>query len=49
MPPETGADRRRMMVDTQLRGRDIVDERVLGAMERVPRELFVEDRERSRA
>ena len=40
---------RRMMVDTQLRGRDIVDERVLRAMEKVPRELFVETRERSRA
>jgi len=40
---------RRMMVDTQLRGRDIVDERVLRAMEKVPRELFVEARERSRA
>lgn len=49
MPPEDGAARRRMMVDTQLRGRDIVDERVLGAMERVPRELFVEERERPRA
>jgi protein-L-isoaspartate(D-aspartate) O-methyltransferase len=49
MPPENGAARRRMMVDTQLRGRDIVDERVLGAMERVPRELFVEERERRRA
>jgi protein-L-isoaspartate(D-aspartate) O-methyltransferase len=50
MPPENGdARRRRMMVDTQLRGRDIVDERVLGAMERVPRELFVNERERSRA
>jgi protein-L-isoaspartate(D-aspartate) O-methyltransferase len=40
---------RRMMVDTQLRGRDIVDERVLRAMEEVPRELFVEARERPRA
>jgi protein-L-isoaspartate(D-aspartate) O-methyltransferase len=40
---------RRMMVDTQLRGRDIVDERVLRAMEKIPRELFVETRERSRA
>ncbi|MGN6429816.1 MAG: protein-L-isoaspartate(D-aspartate) O-methyltransferase [Gaiellaceae bacterium] len=49
MPREDGAARRRMMVDTQLRGRDIVDERVLGAMERVPRELFVEERERPRA
>ncbi len=29
------------MVDEQLRGRDIADERVLAAMERVPRELFV--------
>ena len=29
------------MVDRQLRGRDVVDERVLAAMERVPRELFV--------
>jgi protein-L-isoaspartate(D-aspartate) O-methyltransferase len=29
------------MVERQLRGRDIVDERVLAAMERVPRELFV--------
>ena len=31
------------MVDRQLRGRDVVDERVLEAMERVPRELFVPD------
>jgi protein-L-isoaspartate(D-aspartate) O-methyltransferase len=37
------------MVEEQLRGRDIVDERVLGAMERVPRELFVPDTFRSRA
>jgi protein-L-isoaspartate(D-aspartate) O-methyltransferase len=29
------------MVEEQLRGRDVVDERVLGAMGRVPRELFV--------
>ena len=29
------------MVQRQLRGRDIVDERVLAAMEQVPRELFV--------
>ena len=29
------------MVDKQLRRRDIADERVLAAMERVPRELFV--------
>jgi protein-L-isoaspartate(D-aspartate) O-methyltransferase len=37
------------MVDEQLRGRDIVDERVLAAMERVPRELFVPEDLRSRA
>ena len=49
MPLENDDSRRRMMVDTQLRGRDIVDERVLRAMEKVPRELFVERRERSRA
>ena len=49
MPPETDDARRRMMVDTQLRGRDIVDERVLHVMEKVPRELFVEGRERRRA
>jgi protein-L-isoaspartate(D-aspartate) O-methyltransferase len=36
VPPE-----RERMVERQLRGRDIVDERVLEAMERVPRELFV--------
>ena len=37
------------MVETQLRDRDIVDEAVLAAMERVPRELFVPEPERSRA
>jgi protein-L-isoaspartate(D-aspartate) O-methyltransferase len=37
------------MVDEQLRGRDIVDERVLEAMEHVPREIFVPDDLRSRA
>ena len=37
------------MVEDQLRGRDIVDERVLAAMERVPRELFVPEGERHRA
>jgi protein-L-isoaspartate(D-aspartate) O-methyltransferase len=37
------------MVDTQLRGRDVVDERVLAAMERVPRELFVPQELRDRA
>jgi len=37
------------MVERQLRGRDIADERVLEAMARVPRELFVPDSERRRA
>lgn len=37
------------MVDGQLRGRGIVDERVLAAMSRVPRELFVPEAERVRA
>ena len=35
------ADERSRMVEWQLRGRGIHDERVLAAMERVPRELFV--------
>ena len=37
------------MVDAQLRGRDVGDERVLAAMERVPRELFVPEKLRDRA
>ena len=37
------------MIERQLRGRDIVDERVLEAMGRVPREAFVPERERRRA
>jgi protein-L-isoaspartate(D-aspartate) O-methyltransferase len=37
------------MVEEQLRGRDIVDERVLAAMERVPRQLFVPEAFRGRA
>ena len=37
------------MVAEQLRGRDVVDERVLAAMARVPRELFVPDEEQGRA
>jgi protein-L-isoaspartate(D-aspartate) O-methyltransferase len=44
MPPD-----RQSMVARQLRARDISDERVLAAMERVPRELFVPDDERRRA
>jgi len=37
------------MVEQQLRGRDVVDERVLAAMERVPRDLFVPERLQRRA
>jgi protein-L-isoaspartate(D-aspartate) O-methyltransferase len=37
------------MVDRQLRARSIEDERVLAAMERVPRELFVPEELRARA
>ena len=45
VPPE-----RSRMVEQQLRGRDIVDDaRVLEAMERVPRELFVPDDLKDRA
>ena len=40
---------RQTMVARQLRARDISDERVLEAMERVPRELFVPDTERDHA
>jgi protein-L-isoaspartate(D-aspartate) O-methyltransferase len=48
-PDEERVRRRREMVETQLRGRDIVDERVLRAMDAVPRELFVEEQEQRRA
>src|SRR6476660_4993015 len=44
MPPD-----RQQMVERQLRRRDIEDERVLEAMGRVPRELFVPEAERVRA
>jgi protein-L-isoaspartate(D-aspartate) O-methyltransferase len=44
MPPD-----RQTMVDRQLRARDIADERVLEAMARVPRELFVPESERGHA
>ena len=37
------------MVERQLRARDVVDERVLAAMERVPRELFVPEPLRDQA
>jgi protein-L-isoaspartate(D-aspartate) O-methyltransferase len=48
-PPDDPATLRRLMVERQLRGRDVEDERVLGAMERVPRELFVPEELRARA
>ncbi|HEY2602244.1 MAG TPA: protein-L-isoaspartate(D-aspartate) O-methyltransferase [Thermoleophilaceae bacterium] len=43
------AGRRREMVDRQLRRRGISNERVLRAMEEVPRELFVPESDRRRA
>src|SRR5690348_11998185 len=43
------AQRRRDMVERQLRRRGISDERVLRAMEEVPRELFVPEQDRRRA
>jgi protein-L-isoaspartate(D-aspartate) O-methyltransferase len=43
------APERLAMVETQLRRRDIADERVLHAMERVPRELFLPQELRGRA
>jgi protein-L-isoaspartate(D-aspartate) O-methyltransferase len=49
MQPDDLAEARREMVERQLRARDIVDSDVLRAMERVPRELFVAERERRRA
>lgn len=50
MPREPNfEEERRFMVDRQLRARDIVDRRVLEAMERVPRERFVPDELRARA
>ena len=49
MQPDELAEARREMVERQLRARDIVDADVLRAMERVPRELFVAERERRRA
>jgi protein-L-isoaspartate(D-aspartate) O-methyltransferase len=45
----TSIEARHRMVERQLRGRGIDDERVLAAMEEVPRELFVPKSERRRA
>src|SRR2546421_6553885 len=45
----TSTDARLRMVERQLRGRGINDERVLAAMAEVPRELFVPEKQRRRA
>jgi protein-L-isoaspartate(D-aspartate) O-methyltransferase len=42
-------ERRQRMVREQLEERGIVDQKVLDAMARVPREAFIEERDRSRA
>jgi protein-L-isoaspartate(D-aspartate) O-methyltransferase len=47
--PDERAGERARMVDEQLRARGIRDERVLGAMTRVPRHLFVPDSQRGGA
>ncbi len=49
MPAADYADTRRRMVQRQLRARGIADERVLAAMERVPRHLFMPERVRGHA
>jgi protein-L-isoaspartate(D-aspartate) O-methyltransferase len=48
MPPDPRLERL-LMVEQQLRSRDVEDERVLEAMERVPRDLFVPEQMRRRA
>jgi protein-L-isoaspartate(D-aspartate) O-methyltransferase len=47
-PPRVVRERERM-VDEQLAGRGVTDPRVLAAMRRVPRHLFVEEALRDRA
>jgi|SRR5579872_829829 len=47
--PDTYSNLRRQMVERQLRGRDIADERVLTSMDRVPRHEFAAERYRSQA
>jgi protein-L-isoaspartate(D-aspartate) O-methyltransferase len=49
LAPADAADARARMVERQLRRRGISDERVLAAMARVPRELFVPENLRSYA
>ena len=43
------ADKRQKMVEMQIRSRDVRDARVLAAMERVPRHLFVPENLRPQA
>ncbi len=45
----TGSSERDHMVDTQIRARGVVDERVLAAMRRVPRDRFVPEEHQARA
>jgi protein-L-isoaspartate(D-aspartate) O-methyltransferase len=47
--PAEFAKLRKLMVDSQLRARGIIDERVLDAMSRVPRHEFVPEKYRSQA
>ena len=49
MPPDPYASERREMVEEQIRARGIRNERVLAAMERVPRHLFVPENLRREA
>ncbi len=46
MNPQDWREQCRVMVDSQLRPRDIHDSRVLDAMSRVPRHLFVSEKQR---
>jgi protein-L-isoaspartate(D-aspartate) O-methyltransferase len=47
--PDEFADKRRRMVETQIRARDVREPRVLEAMARVPRHLFVPEEFRAQA
>ncbi len=47
--PDAFAEKRRRMVETQIRARDVHDSRVLEAMARVPRHLFVPEEFRAQA
>jgi len=49
MPPDPFAGERRRMVEEQIRARGIRNERVLAAMERIPRHLFVPENLRREA